>query len=81
VEVAGNGVTKMMEVIVATLSTDSVEDERREFVDEVSSVERTIVEDRVRVKEVDVRLFFLPLFSFREVSFATAPKANRETRI
>jgi hypothetical protein len=26
-------------------------------------------------------LFFLPLFSFREVSFATAPKANRETRI
>jgi hypothetical protein len=79
VEVAGNGVTKMMEVIVATLSIDNVEDERREVVDEVFSVERTIVEDRVGFKEVDVH-FFLPLFSFTELSFATAPKANRETR-
>jgi hypothetical protein len=60
VGVAGNGVTKMMEVIVATLSIDNVEDERREVVDEVFSVERTIVEDRVGFKEADVHLFFLP---------------------
>jgi hypothetical protein len=87
-EVAGTGVTKMIEVMVATISTDSVEDEWSGVEDEVSSVDTRTVEDRVKldgkrveVDEVDVRLLDLSSSSRRELSFASAPIDNKEKMI
>jgi len=48
-EGAGTGATKMIEVIVTTISRDSVNDESNGVVDEVFSVDTITVKDRVEV--------------------------------
>ena len=87
-EVAGTGVTKMVEVIVATISIDSVEDERSGLEDVAFSVDTTIVEDRaeldegrVEVDEVDVCLLVLSSSSRRELSFASALTDSKKKMI
>jgi len=80
-EVAGTGVTKMVEVIVATISIDSVEDERSGLEDVAFSVDTTIVEDRAELDEVDVCLLVLSSSSRRELSFASALTDSKKKMI
>lgn len=80
-KVAGTGVTKMMELMVVTISTDRIEDGRSGVEDDVFSVDTTIVEDRVEVDEVHVRLLVLSSSSRRELSFASAPTDSKEKMI